>query len=108
RERPSRIQRTAVKSAGRSFDSRGGRVRAAASIAGERIEAVTLEVLAAHLPGDAPLLLQRVCDLEPALAELAWRDYGSTPGSSCPWARGRRSARRAGQRRGVNELKRPG
>lgn len=36
------------------------------------IEVVTLEVLAAHHPGDAPLLLQRVCDLEPALAELAW------------------------------------
>src|SRR4051795_1869172 len=60
-------------------DALGGRVLFAIEAMGTRVAKVALAprgprvILAEHLPGDAPLLMHRVSDLDQTLAELAAR-----------------------------------
>jgi hypothetical protein len=94
-------------------DTLGGRVVFAIEAMGTRVAEIALAregprvVLADHLPGDAPVLLHRVPDLDQTLAELAAR--GLRPEAQVELPLGPCATFRSpgGQRLGLYELTRP-
>jgi catechol 2,3-dioxygenase-like lactoylglutathione lyase family enzyme len=94
-------------------DTLGGRVVFAIEAMGTRVAEVALApqgprlVLADHLPGEAPVLLHRVSDLDQTLAELATRGLRLEAQLELPLGPCAIFRSPGGQRLGLYQLTRP-
>jgi hypothetical protein len=94
-------------------DTLGGRVIFAIDAMGTRVAEVALApqgprvLLADHLPGDAPVLLHRVSDLDETLAELATRGLPLEARVELPLGPCATFRSPGGQRLGLYQLTRP-
>jgi hypothetical protein len=94
-------------------DTLGGRVVFAIEAMGTRVAEVALApqgprlVLADHLPGEAPVLLHRVSDLDQTLAELATRGLRLEAQVELPLGPCATFRSPGGQRLGMYQLTRP-
>jgi catechol 2,3-dioxygenase-like lactoylglutathione lyase family enzyme len=94
-------------------DTLGGRVVFAIEAMGTRVAEIALApqgprlVLADHLPGDAPVLLHRVSDLDQTLAELATRGLRLEAQLELPLGPCAIFRSPGGQRLGLYQLTRP-
>jgi hypothetical protein len=94
-------------------DTLGGRVTFAIEAMGTRVAEVALApegprvILAEHLPGDAPVLLHRVSDLDQTLAELTTRGLRPEARVELPLGPCATFRSPGGQRLGLYQLTRP-
>jgi hypothetical protein len=94
-------------------DTLGGRVIFAIEAMGTRVAEIALApqgprvLLADHLPGDAPVLLHRVSDLDQTLAELATRGLRLEARVELPLGPCATFRSPGGQRLGLYQLTRP-
>jgi hypothetical protein len=94
-------------------DMLGGRVIFAIEAMGTRVAEVALAsqgprvILAGHLPGDAPILLHRVSDLEQTLADLGRRGLRLEARVELPLGPCATFRSPGGQRLGLYQLTRP-
>ena len=94
-------------------DTLGGRVIFAIEAMGARVAEVALApeaprmILADHLPGDAPIFLHRVSDLDQTLAALAERGLGVEARVELPLGPCATFRSPGGQRLGLYQLTRP-
>ena len=94
-------------------DTLGGRVVFAIEAMGTRVAEIALApqgprlILAGHLPGDAPMLLHRVSDLDQTLTELATRGLRLEAQVELPLGPCATFRSPGGQRLGFYQLTRP-
>jgi hypothetical protein len=94
-------------------DTLGGRVVFAIEAMGTRVAEIALAprgprlLLAGHLPGDAPVLLHRVSDLDQTLAELSTRGLRLEAQVELPLGPCATFRSPGGQRLGLYQLTRP-